>query len=263
MTVARSVRSLFDLSGKVAMITGGSRGLGLSVAQAVGELGAKVALVARNQEDLDAAAGRLAAQGIEAKAFAADLGQPAEVAPLVDNVLAAFGRIDILVNNAAAAWAQSAQEHSLEGWRKVMALNVDAIFLLTQEVGRREMIPREAGTIVNVASIGGLRGNRPEFEAFTLAYSTSKGAIVNFTRALATEWGRYGITVNALCPGFFRSKLSGGLIDRNEDGLIEATPLGRLADEDDLKGAAAFLCSAASRHMTGQTLVVDGGMTAC
>src|SRR5271170_5908515 len=198
--------SLFDLSGKVAVVTGGSRGLGLRIAEALGEIGAKIAIVARKQAELDEASAALRASGIDATAFACDLSAGNSVTPLLDRILSCYGRIDVLVNNAGASWAQPAEEHSLDGWRKVMAINVDATFGLTQAVGRREMIPRRSGTILNVASVGGLRGNRPEFAAYTLGYSTSKGALVNFTRALAAEWGRYGINVNALCPGFFRSR---------------------------------------------------------
>ena len=253
----------FDLKGRVAVVTGGSRGLGLRIAEALGELGARVALVARKPDELNAALTYLTDKGIEAAAFPADLAISDAIAPLVDAIDSQFGRVDILVNNAATSWGQPAEDHSIECWRKVMSVNVDAIFQLTQEIGRREFIPRREGKILNIASIGGLRGNRPELSAPTLAYSTSKGALVNFTRALASEWGAYNINVNALCPGFFRSKLSGGLIDRLETQLIAATPLGRLAEENDFAGAAAFLCSDASRHITGQMLVVDGGMTAC
>jgi NAD(P)-dependent dehydrogenase (short-subunit alcohol dehydrogenase family) len=258
-----NVLKSFDMTGRVVVVTGGSRGLGLSIAESLGELGARVALIARNPEELNAAVVYLVEKGINAAAFPADLGAADVVMPLVEAIVAKFGRIDVLVNNAAASWGQPAATHSIEGWRKVMSVNVDAVFQLTQEIGRREFIPRRGGKVVNIASIGGLRGNRPELRAPTLAYSTSKGALVNFTRALAAEWGEYNINVNALCPGFFRSKLSSVLLDRLEAQLIAATPLNRLADEHDFAGAAAFLCSDASRHMTGQMLVIDGGMTAC
>ena len=258
-----TVRSLFNLTDKVAVVTGGSRGLGLRIAEALGEIGAKIAIVARKPAELDAAVAILARSGLDATAFAADLSVDSSILPLVDAIVARYGRIDVLVNNAGTSWAQPAEEHTIEAWRKVMTLNVETVFRLTQEVGRREMIPRRAGTILNVASIGGLRGNRPEFAARTLAYSTSKGALVNFTRALAAEWGRYQINVNALCPGFFHSRLADGLLDTIEEALIEATPLRRIADDIDFKGAAAFLCSPASLHVTGHCLVIDGGLSAC
>ncbi|MGH6617326.1 SDR family oxidoreductase [Sphingomonas sp.] len=258
-----NVKSLYDLSGRIAIVTGASRGLGYGIAEALGELGAGVALVARKPAELEHARDTLRAAGIEAEAFPADISRQDGIAPLVDAIFAHFGRIDILVNNAAASWGEPAESHSIDGWRKVMNVNVEAVFLLTQEVGRRAFIPQGSGRIVNVASIGGLRGNRPEQEAYTLAYNTSKGAVVNFTRALATEWGRYGIAVNALCPGFFHSKLAAGLLDRIGDQITAATPLRRLAEAEDFKGAAAFLCSDASRHMTGQMLVIDGGFSAC
>lgn len=257
------VTSLFNLSGKVAVITGGSRGLGLRIAEALGELGAKTAIVARKQTELNRAIAELRGSGLDASAFPCDLSADGSILPLLDSILARYGHIDILVNNAGASWAQPAEEHTLEGWRKVMALNVDATFKLTQAIGRREMIPRRSGTILNVASVGGLRGNRPEFDAYTLGYSTSKGALVNFTRALAAEWGRYGINVNALCPGFFRSRIADGLLDKIAATLIEATPLRRIAEDVDFKGAAAFLCSPAAQHVTGHCLVADGGISAC
>jgi NAD(P)-dependent dehydrogenase (short-subunit alcohol dehydrogenase family) len=258
-----SVRRLFDLTGKVAVVTGGSRGLGLRIAESLGELGSQIALVARKPTDLDFAVESLSRLGIDATAFPFDLGQIEVIPALVESILARFGRIDVLVNNAAVSWAQPAGEHSLEGWRKVMRVNVEALFRLTQVIGAKEMIPRRAGIVLNVASVGGLRGNRPDLGACTLAYSTSKGAIVNFTRALAAEWGPYGINVNSLCPGFFHSRLADSLLERIEPRLKEATPLQRVAEDHDFKGAAAFLCSAASRHVTGQNLVVDGGLSAC
>ena len=257
------VQTLFSLEGQVALITGGSRGLGRKIAEALGELGAKLVIVARTQSELTAAVHSLRDAGVDATGLSFDLSGDGDIAGLVDSAIEAYGRIDILVNNAGTSWAQPAEEHSLEGWRKVMTLNVDVAFNLSREVGRREMIPRGAGKIVNIASVGGLRGNRPEHAAYTLAYSTSKGALVNFTRALACEWGRYGVNVNALCPGFFRSKLADHLLERIETSLLEATPLKRIGTEDDFKGAAAFLCSAASQHMTGQVLVIDGWITAC
>lgn len=251
-----SVMKLFDLSGKVALITGGSRGLGLQMAEALGEMGAKVAITARRQGELDEAAAHLQARNIDVLTVAGDLSQFETIPGMVDQVVGQFGDIDILVNNAGTTWGAPAEEYPADGWNKVMRLNVDALFFLTQEVGRRCMIPRRSGKVINIASIAGLRGSQA---MQTIAYNTSKGAVVNFTRALAAEWGKYGINVNAICPGFFPSRMSQGLLDKISEQAIAMAPLKRLGGEEDLKGAALYFASEASRHVTGQYLAVDGG----
>lgn len=251
-----SVMKLFDLSGKVAMITGGSRGLGLQMAEALGEMGAKVAITARRQGELDEAAAHLRERNIDVLTVAGDLSQLDAIPSMVEQIVSHFGDIDILINNAGTTWGAPAEEYPAEGWNKVMRLNVDALFFLTQEVGRRCMIPRRAGKVINIASIAGLRGSQA---MQTIAYNTSKGAVVNFTRALAAEWGKYNININAICPGFFPSKMSQGLLDQISEQAIAMAPLGRLGGEEDLKGAALYFASEASRHVTGQYLAVDGG----
>jgi gluconate 5-dehydrogenase len=176
--------------------------------------------------------------------------------------MARLGHVDILVNNAGATWGAPAEEHPLAAWDKVMNLNIRGVFLLTQAIGRDSMIPRRYGRIVNVASIAGLFGNPPEVMS-TIAYNTSKGALVNFTRALATEWGRHNITVNALAPGFFPSKMTKGVIEHyGIDTLARFAPLKRIGDDEDLKGAALLFASDAGKHITGQILAVDGGASA-
>ncbi|MCE3262289.1 MAG: gluconate 5-dehydrogenase [Pseudoduganella sp.] len=254
---------LFSLQGKTALVTGGSRGLGLQMALALGELGARVVITSRKQADLDEAVAVLKEQGVQAYAIAADLGKEAAIDPLVEAALDALGgHIDILVNNAGATWGAPAEEYPLEAWDKVMNLNVRSIFLLSQAVGRRSMIPRRSGRIINIASIAGLAGNAPGTMK-TVAYNTSKAALINFTRTLAGEWGEYGINVNALAPGFFPSKLSAGVIKAiGEDRLAAEAPLKRLGGDEDLKGAVALFASDAGRHITGQTLAVDGGVSA-
>ena len=253
-----SVRTLLDLTGRIALVTGGSRGLGLQVAFALGEMGAKLAITARKADELETARAALAQAGAEALPVACDLSQPAAVAPMVDAVLARYGQVDILVNNAGATWGAPAEDHPLEGWQKLVNVNLTAAFLVAQAAGKRSMIPRRYGRIVNMASIAGLRGNLPD-KLRTIAYNTTKGGLVNFTRALAAEWGQYGITVNAIAPGFFPSKMSRGSLERISDQVIAATPLGRLGDDEDLKGLAVLLASDASRHITGQVIAVDGG----
>ena len=252
-----SLRRLLDLSGKVALVTGGSRGLGLQMAEALGEMGARVAITARKAPELELAAKRLESQGVEVLTVPVDLGRRENVAGTLDPVLARFGTVDVLVNNAGTTWGAPAEDYPAEAWDKVMRLNIDAMFFLSQAVAKRCMIPRRAGKIVNVASVAGLSGNPPGMA--TIAYNASKGAAVNLTRALAVEWGRYDINVNAICPGFFPSKMTHGLLDAIGQKVIDGTPLSRLGGEEDLKGAVAFLSSEASRHVTGQCLVVDGG----
>ncbi len=258
----RTTQQLFDLTGKTALVTGGSRGLGLQMAQALGEQGAKIVLSARKQADLDEAVAFLAERGIRASAVAADLSREDAVGPLVDAALAELGHIDILINNAGATWGAPAEDYPLEAWDKVMNVNVRGVFLLTQAVGKRSMIARRYGRIINIASIAGLAGN-PLGTMQTLAYNTSKAALINFTRALAGEWGRHGITVNALAPGFFPSRMTKGVLDKfGAEQLARLAPLQRIGDDEDLKGAALLFASDAGKHITGQTLAVDGGVSA-
>jgi len=252
-----SVKQLFDLSGKVAIVTGGSRGLGLQMAEALGEMGARLAITARKADELAAAKAHLEQQGIEVLTVVSDLSQFAQIPGLVGKLLEHYGKIDILVNNAGANWAAPAADYPDDAWMKVINLNVNGMFFLTREVGRRALIPQKSGKIIVTASIAGLRGNPPNLA--TIAYNTSKGADVNFVRALAAEWGKYNINVNAICPGFFPSRMASGLMEKLGDQIIADTALGRVGGEEDLKGAVVYLASEASRHVTGHALVVDGG----
>lgn len=256
-----SIKKAFDLSGKSALITGGSRGLGLQIAEALGEQGAKIVLSSRKAPDLEQAQKHLAGLGIKADWIAADNAKDDDIKRLADEAIAKLGRVDILVNNAGATWGAPTEDHPIEAWDKVMNLNIRSLFLLSQQIGKRSMIPNKYGRIINIASIAGLRGSTGEMQ--TIAYNTSKGAVVNFTRALAGSWGRYGITVNALAPGFFPSKMSKGIIEMvGVEKLSEGAPLRRIGDEDDLKGAALLFASDAGKHITGQILAIDGGLTA-
>jgi NAD(P)-dependent dehydrogenase (short-subunit alcohol dehydrogenase family) len=257
-------KELFDLSGKVALITGGSRGLGLQMAEALGDMGAKVAISARKQNELDTASSYLSAKGIDVLTIVNNLGDDADSKPeerLVSTVLDRFGAVDILVNNAGMVWGGAAVDLTPENWSKVMALNVDACFRVAQAVARKSMIPRKSGKIINISSIAGLGGPRPDGDIFAVAYNTSKGALITLTQALATEWGKYNINVNALCPGYFPTKLSAGLA-KAAAGIAKVTPIARVGGEHDIKGAAVFFASEASRHITGQALAIDGGGSA-
>jgi len=256
-----SIKKAFDLTGKSALITGGSRGLGLQIAEALGEQGARIILSSRKAPDLEQAQKHLAGLGIKADWIAADNSREDDVKRLADEAIAKLGKVDILVNNAGATWGAPTEDHPIEAWDKVMNLNIRSLFLLSQQIGKRSMIPNKYGRIINIASIAGLRGSTGEMQ--TIAYNTSKGAVVNFTRALAGSWGRYGITVNALAPGFFPSKMTKGIIDMvGVEKLAEGAPLRRIGDQDDLKGAALLFASDAGKHITGQILAIDGGLTA-
>jgi NAD(P)-dependent dehydrogenase (short-subunit alcohol dehydrogenase family) len=254
------IQKLFDLSGKTALITGGSRGLGLQMAHALGEAGARVMLSSRKAEDLEQAAAELQAGGIDARWIAADCSKEEDTRRLADETVERMGPVDILVNNAGASWGAPAEEHPVAAWDKVMNLNVRGYFILSQQIARNSMIPNKRGRIINIASIAGLNGNPPEMK--TLAYNTSKTAVLGFTRTLAAEWGKYNINVNAICPGFFMTKMAAGLITAfGEEKMAAKAPLGRLGDDDDLKGITLLYASEAGKHITGQWLAVDGGVS--
>lgn len=257
-----TAKNLFDLSNRTALVTGGSRGLGLQIAEALGDYGARIVLVSRKQADLDESAAHLKQRGVESSVIAADLSKAESVQAVAAEAIKRLGHIDILVNNAGATWGAPAEDYPLDAWDKVMNLNVRSIFLLSQVVGKLSMIPRKRGRIINIASIAGLRGNSPHAIP-TLAYNTSKGAVVNLTRQLASEWGRHGITVNAIAPGMFPSKMTRGTIEAaGMDNLLRRAPLQRIGDDEDLKGVALLFASDAGKHITGQTLAVDGGVSA-
>ncbi|WP_313078876.1 SDR family oxidoreductase [Pulveribacter sp.] len=259
--MARTVQQLFDLSGKTALVTGGSRGLGLQMAHALGEAGARVLLTSRKAQDLEEAAAELKAAGIDAQWIAADCAREDDIQRLAAEALQQLGQVDILINNAGASWGAPAEEHPTAAWDKVMNLNVRGYFLLSQAIARADMIPRKGGRIINVASIAGLGGNPIEMK--TIAYNTSKGAVLNFTRALAAEWGVHGINVNAICPGFFKTKMASVLIETmGEERMAGHAPLRRLGDDEDLKGITLLYASDAGKHITGQWMAVDGGVSA-
>jgi NAD(P)-dependent dehydrogenase (short-subunit alcohol dehydrogenase family) len=256
-----NAKAMFDLTNKVALVTGGSRGLGLYMAHGLVEMGAKVAITARSEHDLAAAQAELEAGGTSATVLAIphDLSNLGGEGALVDRVVAELGDIDILVNNAAVAIASPAEEHSADNWNRVMDVNINAMFFLTQEVARRCMIPRRQGKILNISSTGGLGGNAID-SPLIISYNASKGAVISLTRALATEWGRHNINVNAIAPGTFPSQMTAATLpEGHRRRVLSKTPLGRLGGEDDIKGVAIFFVSEASRHLTGQLVVLDGG----
>ena len=261
MTTARTIQQLHNLQGRNALITGGSRGLGLQMAHALGEAGARLLITSRKQAELDAAASELRSAGHTVDVLATDGRDDAQVLALVDHALATLGHIDILVNNSGATWGAPATEHPMDAWDKVMDLNARSVFLLSREVVKRSMQPRNYGRIVNISSIAALGGTVGSMQA--AAYHASKGAVATLTKALACEWGLYGITVNAILPGVFPSKMAQHLTKAGTLEPIEAMlPLRHVGDDEGLKGAVLLLASDAGKHITGVLLPVDGGAAA-
>src|ERR1700720_489355 len=252
-------RQLFDLSGRVAIVTGGSIGLGRQMAQGLAEMGANVVLCARKKERCESAAEELKALGVSALALACDVTNPASIQEAVQTTLFQFGRIDILINNAGTSWGAPTEEMRLEHWNKVLETNLTGTFLCSQAVGKI-MIGQKRGKIINIASVAGMAGSPPELQA--IGYAASKGGVITFTRDLARKWAMHNIHVNAIAPGWFPTDMSGVLIERNKESLRKTIPLNRFGNEHDLKGAAAFLASDASDFVTGHVLVVDGGQSA-
>jgi len=251
------VRELYALEGRVAVVTGGSRGLGLEIAHGLGEAGASVVVTARRQEWLGPAEEELRAAGIEASALACDVADPGQVEALARTVFERHPQVDILVNAAGISWGASALEMPADRWRSVLDVNATGTFFCCQAFGRG-MIERGSGRIVNVASVAGLIGQDPEMMD-AVGYTASKGAVVALTRDLAVKWAGHGVTVNAVAPGFFPTRMTKGLI---EDRLAAANPMRRIGRPGELKGVVLFLASDASSYVTGQILAVDGGMTA-
>jgi gluconate 5-dehydrogenase len=254
------VHTLFDMSGKVVLVTGGSRGLGLEMAIGFGEAGATVAITARRESWLRTAEQEIRAQGITCLALTCDVSQPEEAYATVAAVLERLGRIDTLVNNAGISWGAPAETMPAPKWSEVLATNATGCFLMSQAAGR-EMIRAGGGSIINVASVSGLIGTAPEI-LDAVGYAASKGAVISLTRDLAVKWARHGVRVNAIAPGFFETRLSEGVLKKAGGAIEQMTPLGRIGRPGELKGVALFLASAASSYVTGQVLAVDGGMSA-
>ncbi len=254
-----NVKQLLDLTGRVAIITGGSVGLGRQMAEGLAEMGANLVLCARKKERCQQAAEELQPLGVKTLALGCDVKNAAGIQEVVDATLSQFGRVDILINNAGASWGAPVEEMRLEHWNKVIETNLTGTFLFSQAVGK-VMITQRRGKIVNIASVAGLHGAPPEFQA--IAYHASKGGIITFTKDLACKWAVHNIQVNAIAPGWFPTHMSKVVIERNREALLKRIPLGRLGNEQDLKGAAVFLASDASDYVTGHVLVVDGGQSA-
>ena len=256
--MTKHVGELFDLTGKAAIITGGSRGLGLEMAEALGESGARLMICARRENWLAGALEELRGRGFEAEGMLCDVAMPEQVQAVTDAAVAKFGRIDILINNAGISWGAMPEDMALEKWRQVLDINLTGCFLFAQSAGR-EMLKQESGSIINITSVSGITSfaNGPYYAG----YVASKAGLIGLTRELAASWGRKGIRVNAIAPGFFHSRMADAAIDIYESSIQENNPIPRIGKEGELKGVAVFLASDASSYVTGQTIAVDGGMT--
>jgi len=259
-----NVKQLFDLTGRVAIITGGSIGLGRQMAEGLAEMGANIVLCARKQERCHQAAEELQQLGVKAIALACDVKNPASIQEVVDATLSQFGRIDVLINNAGISWGAPVEEMRLADWNKVIETNLTGTFLCAQAVGK-VMIQQSRrkpsqGKIINIASVAGLGGAPPELSA--IGYHASKGGVIAFTKDLACKWAAHNIQVNAIAPGWFPTHMSSRVLEHHQDLFLSHIPLRRFGNEHDLKGAAVFLASDASNYVTGHVLVVDGGQSA-
>ena len=254
-----NVREMFDLNGKVAIVTGGGRGIGLKMAEGLAEVGATIVLCSRKVENCQKAAQDIAKLGVKTLAMACDVKSPASIQAVVDKTLDKFGRLDILVNNSGVTWGGAVEEYSLEGWEKVMDTNMTGAFLFSQTAGR-VMIRQKNGSIINIASVMGVIGIQEGADA--IAYSASKGALITFTKDLAAKWAKHNIRVNAIAPGWFPTDMTKWVFEHHSKKILSFVPMGRFGQPEELKGAVVYLASDASKYVTGIILPVDGGQLA-
>lgn len=253
-----NLSELFKLSGRVAIVTGGSRGLGLEIAEGLAEAGAALMLCARREEWLKPAVEELRGRGFRVESALCDVSRAADAQAVVEHTLRAYGKVDILVNNAGVTWGAEPEELPLDKWQKVIDINLTGAFLFSQAAGR-EMLKQQYGRIINVASIAGLKGSvkGPHFAA----YAASKAGLMGLTRELAASWGRKNIRVNAIAPGYFHSRLADAAIPLAEPDIKAFSPIPRVGAAGELKGVVVFLAADASNYITGQVIVIDGGRT--
>jgi gluconate 5-dehydrogenase len=251
---------LFNLEGKTAIVTGGGTGLGQQMALGLAEAGSNIVVCSRKLERCQETAHKIEALGAKALAFRCDINREEEIDHVVMETIREFGKIDVLVNNAGRTWGAPMEELKIEDWKKVIDLNITGTFQFTQKVGR-EMIRQRNGKIINITSVAGLLGSDPEY-LDAIAYNTSKGALITFTKDLAVKWAKYGIQVNGIAPGWFVTEMTKWSREQRGENILDRLLIKRFGGEDDLKGAVVFLASKASDYMTGHILCVDGGLTA-
>ncbi len=254
----RPLNELYDLTGRVAIVTGGSRGLGEEMAEGLAEAGAALMLCARREQWLTPTLETLRGRGFKVEGMVCDVANPEQVQAVVDKTVAVFGKVDILVNNAGISWGEEPETMPLDKWQKVIDVNLTGAFLFSQAAGR-EMLKRKYGRIINIASIAGLHASVNG--SHYAGYAASKAGLMGLTRELAASWGRSNIRVNAIAPGFFHSRLADPAIVHAEPHIKATSPIPRVGDAGELKGVAVFLAADASNYITGQTIVVDGGRT--
>jgi len=254
------IKDLLSLEGKTAIVTGGGRGLGEQIAFGLAEAGSHIVVCSRKLENCEEVAQRIKSLGVKTLALRCDLIREQEVDNVIKETIKEFGKIDILVNNSGRTWGGSVEELSIEGWKKVIDLNITGTFQMTQKAGR-EMIKQKSGKIINIASYAGLKGTDPDY-LNAIAYNTSKGALATFTKDLAVKWANYGIYVNAIAPGWFITEMTKWSMDHFKDKMLDRILVKRFGEDDDLKGAVVYLASKASDYVTGHILCVDGGCMA-
>ena len=254
-----TLKELYDLRGKVALVTGGSRGLGKEMAEGLAEAGASLMVLARREQWLTPTVAEFRSRGFRCQSALCDVSDPDDVQAAVDRTIAEFGQVDILVNNAGVTWGSPAEDMPLDKWKMVLDINLTGAFLFSQKAGR-EMLKRRSGNVINVASIAGLQGTMEQGQHI-LGYVAAKGGLIAMTRELAAKWARRGIRVNAIAPGFFPSRMTEKVLEASQPQIEAAVPMGRVGGEGELKGVAVFLASQASGYITGQAIVVDGGST--
>jgi NAD(P)-dependent dehydrogenase (short-subunit alcohol dehydrogenase family) len=254
-----TVNQMFDIKDKVVVITGGSVGLGSYMAAGFAEAGANLVIAARKVERCVELCKDLERYQIKAVPAACDVSNYEDCKRLVDLTIESFGRLDILVNNAGISWTADAMDHPMDKWNRVIGVNLTGLFQLSA-LAARVMKEQGAGKIINIASVSAFLGSPPEGQN-TVAYNASKGAVITLTKDLAVKWARYGITVNAIAPGYFPTDLNRKLLERIKDRVLPRIPLGRFGEPDDLRGVVIFLSSPAANYITGQTIILDGGRT--
>ncbi len=255
-----TIRNLFNLKGRVALVSGGGDGIGKAMAIALADGGSDVVVFSRRAEKCEAVAHEIESHGGRALAFACDICREADIERVVAETLKAYGKIDVLINNAGRTWGAWPEEITFEDWKKVVDLNINATFRCTQIVGQ-SMIKDQSGKIINISSYAGSRGTDPAY-LNAIPYNTTKGAVNTFTKDLAVKWAQHNITVNAIAPGWFPTKMTQWVFKNRGEAILARIPLGRYGLMEELMGVIVFMASPASNYLTGQIIAVDGGLTA-